>query len=84
MPELGDRDIVACYRYYWSFIPSEGLFYRKPSKHMSSLQPSFTKQVVGKNILNCPVQKICSKAGLEGNVTGRSGKSLVPLNCLTT
>ena len=74
MLELGDRNIIACYKYYLSFIPSEGPFYQTPSKHMSSIQPSFTKQVVGRNTLNGLVQNICSKAGLEGNFTEHSGK----------
>ena len=27
MSELEDRDIIACYKYYLSLIPSEGPFY---------------------------------------------------------
>ena len=44
---------------------------------MSSIQPSFTKQVVGRNTLkslNGLLRNICSKAGLEGNFTKHSGK----------
>ena len=41
---------------------------------MSSIQPSFTKQVVGRNTLNGLLWNICSKAGLEGNFTEHSGK----------
>ena len=41
---------------------------------MSSIQPSFTKQVVGRNTLNGLLWNIFSKAGLEGNFTEQSGK----------
>ena len=77
VPELGERDMVGCYRYYLSLIPGEGPFYRRPTcSKVTSLfeKPSFTKQVVGKNTLNSLVRRFCTEAGFSGNFTGHSGK----------
>ena len=75
IPELGERDIVSCFQYYLSLIPSEGPFYRRPGVvTKSTVQPYFTKQVVGKNTLNGLVQRFCTEAGLDGYFTGHSGK----------
>jgi hypothetical protein len=53
-------------------MPLDGPFYRRPSQ--SLLQPSFTKHVVGKNMLSGLVKQFCSEAGYEGHYTGHSGK----------
>ena len=71
-PELGDRDVVSCFKYYLSLIPKEGPFYRRPASSKSSV--GFTKQVVGKNTLNGLVKNFCMEGGLEGYFTGHSGK----------
>ena len=53
IPELGEEDIVSCFQYYLSLIPSEGPFYRRPGVvTKSTVQPCFTKHVVGNNTLN--------------------------------
>ncbi len=75
VPELGERDIVCCYKYYLSLILEKGAFYRRPSKASPLVkQPSFTNQVIGKNSLSGLVKKFCSQAGFVGNFTGHSGK----------
>ena len=71
-PELGERDIVDCFRLYMSMIPSKGPFYRRPVK--SAKEPKFSQQIVGKNTLSGLVQKFCSQAGFDGFYTGHSGK----------
>ena len=40
VPELGERDIVDCYKYYFSLIPEKGAFYRRPSKSSPAKQLS--------------------------------------------
>ena len=72
VPELGDRDVVSCFKYYISLIPKEGPFYRRPASSKSSV--TFIKQVVGKNTLNGLVKNFCMEGGLEGYFTGHSGK----------
>ena len=70
--ELGKRDIVDCFQFYMSLIPSSGAFYRRPIK--ASDDPKFSQQVVGKNTLSTLVQKFCAEAGFEGFFSGHSGK----------
>ena len=73
--ELGERDMVSCYKYYLNLIPGEGPFYRRPCKPLSAeSKPSFSKRVVGKNTLNGLVKRFCAEAGFFGNFSGHSGK----------
>ena len=73
VPELGERDIVKCFKHYLRLIPSNGPFYRRPSTSTSG-PPCFTRQVVGKNNLNGPLKNFCVEAGIKGNFSGHSGK----------
>ena len=52
IPELGERDIVGCFQYHLSLIPSEGQFYRRPGVvTKSTVQLYFMKHIVGNNTL---------------------------------
>ena len=70
--EIGERDIVSCFKQYISLIPPDGPFYRRPSNVSGAC--SFTKQVIGKNKLQGLIKAICEQAGFEGYFTGHSGK----------
>ena len=73
-PELGERDIVECFKLYISLILSSGQFYRRPMKESSAGLPKFSTQAIGKNTLSNLVQKFCNEAGFEGFFTRHSGK----------
>jgi len=59
IPELGERDIVSCFKYYLTLIPPDGAFYRRPASSQSDGTPAFTRQVVGKNTLNGLIKNFC-------------------------
>ena len=47
VPELGERDMVSCYKYYLNLVPREGPFYQRPCKPLSAeSKPSFFPNVL--------------------------------------
>ena len=71
--ELGERDMVQCFKLYLSLIPSTGPFYRRPCRQ-SGKSIKFSSQVVGRNTLGSLMQRICKEANFSGTFTGHSGK----------
>ena len=72
---LGRETLSVAFNFYFSLIPSEGPFYRRPGVVTKyTVQPYFTKQVVNKNTLNGIVQRFGAEAGLDRYFTGHSGK----------
>ena len=68
---LGERCIVSCFERYFSLIPKNGPFYRRP---IGDNPPRYSVQAVGINSLKKIVKNFCNEAGFSGQYSIHSGK----------